>query len=199
MQYRPAQKEKSLQILVMISQKGRSEWFFKTILDKFNPEISILEYKLDYKIREEMFASRDIYQKARIKQYIKKGNLTNIWPPLHPETVEIKKELEQIKYDKKYLLLTGTQSQILVHSTLLKEFDQVIIVSPDNFPDDMNNEFWQNKNILWIGSDFEKGKLEGLKAKFGGKILTYSGAFRGQNLLMRNEKVLDDILDWINN
>jgi hypothetical protein len=197
--FQPAQREKPLRVLVMLTQKDKNDWYFKTIVDKFNPEISVLDYKLDNKINENPLADETAFQKARIEQYLKKGNLFNTWPPIYTETAEIKKELEQKNYDQKYLLLTGSQSKALIYSSLIKEFNRIIIVSPDNDLGAMKNEPWQNKQVLWIGAFHEKGKLENLQVRFGGKVLTYERSLTGQSLLMRNQKVLGDILTWLNN
>ena len=197
--YQPSLQENPARVMVMISQSGKNDWYFKTISEKLNPEISILDFKLDYKLGESGMAVPSSFQKNRIKQYIKYGNLFNAWPPVYLEVAEIKRELEQKKYTQKYLLITGMQSHVLMYSRLIEDFNRIIIVSPEDDLDTLETNTWKDKEILWIGAAYEKNKLTNLQTKFGGKVYTYERSSDGQSLLVRNQKVLGDILAWLNN
>ena len=194
----PAKQEKPLQVLVVFTHRDPGDWYQKTLVSKFYPNISVLNYKMKYNIGDGMYSDQVSFQKASVRHYLKNGSLFNNWPPVYPETAEIKKELEQNNYDQKFLLLTGNQSHLLIHSSIIKNFDRIILVSPNESLDSMKNELWQNKQVLWIGCKSEKKKLESLQVKFGGKILTYERSLTGKNLLLRNDQVLSDILTWIN-
>ena len=197
--FRPAEKESNLRVLVMMSSKESSDRFYQTILEKFNPKVAVLNYKFDLKSRQQIAEDKERFKKARIKQYIKQGNLFHTWPPLYTEAVEIKQDLASKNFTQKILLLTGNQSGFLKYTEMVKDFTSIIIVSPDEDLLSIGKENWGNKQVLWIGAYFEKDKLEKFQTKFGGKVLTYERFLTGQNLLMRNIKVLDDISSWMSN
>ncbi|MDH4263149.1 MAG: hypothetical protein OEV78_08920 [Spirochaetia bacterium] len=194
----PSKEEKSLPVLVVFTHRDPGDWYHKTLVNKFYPNISVLNYKMKYNIGDGMYSDQASFEKASVKHYLKNGVLFNSWPSVYPETAEIKKELEQNNYEQKFLLLTGNQSQVLIHTGILKNFDRIILVSPNESLDSMKNDLWQNKQVLWVGSKYEQRKLESLQVKFGGKILTYERSLTGKNLLLRNDQVLSDILTWIN-
>lgn len=197
-QYNPALEVNKSRALVLLTETGNRDRYSKLIEEKFNSGIAIINYKFDFKSRDQLTGDKESYNKLRIKQYLKHGSLLHMWPPIYPETAEIRKELDSKGYEQRYLLLTGNQSNILNHSALLSSFNRIILVSPDANLEDSEQKFWQGKDILWIGASYEKLKLEKLQTRYGGKILVYERSSVGARLLMRNEKVLGDILSWLN-
>lgn len=191
-------EDKPLRILVMITPGGSfrqsGQWYYEAVAEKFNPQMCVL----DYRTIDTRYTQKAGYQKARLRGYLRTGDLAANWPPLYVETAEIKYELGRKTYTGKYLLLTGNQSEVLLHSELMRDFDKVILVSPGENLQQADTQKWQGRQVLWVGANHEKEKLASLQGRFGGTVLTYERPHTGQNLLLQNQAALDDILSWVN-
>lgn len=179
-------------VLVLINDTQPNHWFLKSLTGKFNPLISVMEYRTSSKSSEKLY-----FQKKRLRQYLKTGNISTAWPEIYPEVVEIEKELKAQDYKKKFLLLTGNQSGWIRYSRILESFDGVLLVSPDENLEKTDTSLWANKKILWLGANYEKEKLTGLQKKFGGSIIFYERHSTGRYLLLSSLKILDDIYVWL--
>ena len=191
-QRRDAEANRS-SVFVFISDGSQNDYLFRTLCDRFCGEFAVLEYVTSRYYPK----SREQHNKERLRNYLGGNSRISAWPPFFWEPKELQREMARSGYTGKTLMLTGRQSDFIVHSNILFDYKRVIVISHNSSLLDKDRDSFSEKEVLWVGAGGESVKIKRFQEKFGGSVLHYPYNPPGNNLILTNVLVLDDILIWL--
>jgi len=183
-------------VLVIIHRYRDINQSLSSLADFFSEKFSVSFGKLEYRY----IAGRNDRAKERIRHYLKEGEVLTDNGEFYPDIEEFSYQLEKLglkgENRKIFCMAEGDDVTTVLRSRFYSEFDACVFFSPPS-KIDLTGDEQVTIPFLWVGSTYERGKLERWKKQMIGDIYSYKNGGYGYNILMRNVNSGENIGSWL--